>query len=287
MTNKGAGAGRRYVEEGGAISDMTAVQDGFGNKDVSRRDVLKLSGLTAALAAGMTGQAFLAGCSKDDDLYKGYKKLADASYDASDFVLVSDVVPDAIQEIRYFGTYNFVGERIDGYLEPVAILCKQAAAALKTASDVAIAKGYRLKIWDAYRPQRGVNHFERWAEDVADVRMKAFFYPDLDKSVLFDQGYIDHRSGHSRGSTVDITLFDMATGREIDAGGPFDFFGELSHPDYTAITDEQYANRMLLRDIMVGAGYTPLDTEWWHFRLADEPYPDTFFDFPNCAAAVK
>ena len=253
---------------------------------MDRREAFKLGGIALALAAGAAGAPLLGGCAKDD-LYKGYKKLEDASYDASDFVLLTDVVPDAIQEIRYFGTYNFVGERIDGYLEPVAILCKPAAAALKVASDAAIAKGYRLKIWDAYRPQRSVNHFERWAEDVADVRTKSYFYPDLDKSVLFDQGYIDHRSGHSRGSTVDLTLFNMDTGREIDAGGPFDFFGELSHPDYRVITDEQYANRILLRDIMVSAGYMPLDTEWWHFRLKNEPYPDTFFDFPNCAAAVQ
>lgn len=253
---------------------------------MSRRNAIGLGGLVLAGAAA----ASIAGCARkpeETDLYEGYTKLDDASYDASDFVLISDVAPDVIQEIRYFGTYNFVGEHIDGYLEPVAILCKQAAEALKDASDAAVAAGYRLKIWDAYRPQRSVNHFERWAEDVNDTRMKSYFYPDLDKSVLFDQGYIDHRSGHSRGATVDLTLFDMATGKEIDTGGPFDFFGELSHPDYMDITDEQYANRMILRDIMVGAGYTPLDTEWWHFRLADEPYPETFFDFPNCADAVK
>lgn len=213
-------------------------------------------------------------------------QLAGTSYDASDFVLLSDVVPDAVMDVRYFGTYNFIGARIDGYEEPVILLCRKAAEALKRASDAAIERGYRLKVWDAYRPQRAVNHFERWAEDLADTKMKPYFYPELEKSVLFDQGYIAHRSGHSRGSTVDLTLLSMATGKEIDTGSPFDFFGEKSHPDYTAITEKQYENRMLLRSIMVDAGYVPFETEWWHFHLKDEPYPNTYFDFPVSTASV-
>ena len=196
------------------------------------------------------------------------------------FVNITDVVPDAILEIRYFGTYNFVGTRIDGYLQPTALLTKEAAAALKDVSDEMIAKGYRLKIYDAYRPQCAVDHFVRWAADVPDTLMKRYFYPDLDKSVLFEQDYIMAKSGHTRGSTVDLTLFDMITEKEVDMGGTFDWFGVESHPDYTAITEQQFTNRMLLRDAMLRHGFKPLESEWWHFTLADEPYKDTYFNHP-------
>jgi len=202
------------------------------------------------------------------------------SDDASDFVLLSDAVPDAILEIRYYSTYNFVGDRIDGYEQPVALLTKEAAAALKEVSDDVMEQGYRLKIYDAYRPQMAVENFMEWALDLEDTRMKEYFYPDLDKSVLFEQGYIAEHSGHSRGSTVDLTLFDMTTEKEVDMGGTFDFFGELSHPDYTDITQEQYDNRMILRDAMVEHGFRPLEEEWWHFTLDDEPFTDKYFTFP-------
>ena len=202
------------------------------------------------------------------------------SDDSSDFVLLSEAVPDAILEIRYYSTYNFVGERIDGYEEPLAFLTKEAAAALKEVSDDLVEDGYRLKIFDAYRPQEAVTHFMNWALDPDDVKMKEYFYPELDKEVLFPQGYIAEHSGHSRGSTVDLTLFDMTTEKEVDMGGTFDYFGELSHPDYTDITEEQYANRMILREAMLSHGFRPLDEEWWHFTLDDEPYPDTYFTFP-------
>ena len=202
------------------------------------------------------------------------------SDDASDFVSVTDAVPDVILEIRYFSTYNFVGDRIDGYEEPLALLTKEAAAALREVSEEVISKGYRLKIYDAYRPQKAVTNFVNWAKDASDVRMKAYFYPDLEKDVLFPQGYIAEHSGHSRGSTLDLTLVDMQTGKELDMGGVFDFFGEISHPDYRDITDEQYSNRMLLREAMLGHGFKPLDEEWWHFTLENEPFPDTYFTFP-------
>ena len=204
-------------------------------------------------------------------------KLSD---DSSDFVLLSEAVPDAILEIRYYSTYNFVGDRIDGYEEPLAMLTKESAAALKEVSDELVSKGYRLKIYDAYRPQKAVTNFVEWAKNTNDTRMKEYFYPDLDKSVLFPQGYIAEHSGHSRGSTVDLTLFDMKTEKELDMGGTFDFFGEQSHPDYTNITEEQYAHRMILRDAMLAHGFKPIDTEWWHFTLDNEPYPDTYFTFP-------
>ena len=148
--------------------------------------------------------------------------------DASQFVTLTDVVPDAILEIRYYGTYNFVGTRIDGYEEPTALLTKQAADSLKAVSDDVSKQGYRLKIYDAYRPQKGVDHFVRWAENIPDTLMKRYFYPDLDKSVLFEQEYIYEKSGHTRGSTVDLTLFDMTTEKELDMGGTFDWFGQES-----------------------------------------------------------
>lgn len=209
------------------------------------------------------------------------------SNDASDFVLLSEAVPDAILEIRYFSTYNFVGDRVDGYEEPVALITKEAAAALKAASDEFISKGYRIKVFDAYRPQMAVSHFVRWAADTEDTRMKEYFYPELEKDVLFPQGYIAEHSGHSRGSTVDLTLFDMKTEREVDCGGTFDYFGELSHPDYKDIAPEQYEMRMLLREVMLKHGFKPLVEEWWHFTLADEPYPDTYFTFPVNSDSVK
>ena len=202
------------------------------------------------------------------------------SGDSSDFVLLSEAVPDAVLEIRYYSTYNFVGDRIDGYEEPLAMLTAEAADALREASDELMGMGYRLKIFDAYRPQMAVTHFMNWALDTEDTRMKAYFYPELDKDVLFPLGYIAEHSGHSRGSTVDLTLFDMTTEREVDMGGTFDYFGELSHPDYTGITEEQYANRMLLREVMLKHGFKPLAEEWWHFTLEDEPYPNTYFTFP-------
>ena len=209
------------------------------------------------------------------------------SSDSGDFVLVSDVVPDVILEIRYYSTYNFIGDRIDGYEEPLAFLTKEAAQALKEVSDELADKGYRLKIYDAYRPQKAVDHFVRWAQDFDDTRMKPYFYPELEKDVLFPLGYIDKHSGHSRGSTVDLTLFDMNTEKEVDMGGTFDYFGELSHPDYMDITEEQYANRMILREAMLAHGFKPLAEEWWHFTLEDEPYPDTYFTFPVSSKSLE
>lgn len=210
-----------------------------------------------------------------------------SSDDSSDFVLLSEVVPDAILEIRYYSTYNFVGDRIDGYEEPIALITKEAGARLKEVSDELIGKGYRLKIYDAYRPQKAVTHFANWALDLNDTRMKKYFYPNLNKDVLFDQGYIDYHSGHSRGSTVDLTLFDMNLEKEVDMGGTFDYFGEESHPDYKGITEEQYNNRMILRDVMLKHGFRALDTEWWHFTLDDEPYKDTYFTFPVTKSSIK
>ena len=200
--------------------------------------------------------------------------------DPSGFVVLTDVVPDVLLEIRYYSTFNFVGTRVDGYDEPLALMTREAAQALKAVSDEAMALGYRLKIWDTYRPQMAVDHFCRWGENVTDTLTKRYFYPYLDKDVVFDQGYIARRSGHSRGSVVDLTLVDMKTGRDLDMGYGFDWFGEESHPDYKGITEEQFNNRMLLRKLMLKHGFLPIEEEWWHFVLKDEPYPDTYFTFP-------
>ena len=214
------------------------------------------------------------------------------------FVAIPDVVPDVILEIRYYSSYNFVGDRIDGYLAPTALLTRQAADSLRVVSDELMRLGYRLKIYDAYRPQTAVNHFVRWAADLKDARMKPYFYPDVRKNVLFKQGYIAEKSGHSRGSTVDLTLVEMATGKDVDMGGVFDWFGIESHPDYCgnpdtgvyeasarprgsqALTERQFLNRLILRQAMLRHGFKPIDEEWWHFTLKDEPFPGTYFDFP-------
>lgn len=208
------------------------------------------------------------------------------SADTSGFVLLNDVVPDAILEIRYHSTCNFVGERIDGYEQPTALLTREAAAALRLVSDDLMRQGYRLKIYDAYRPQRAVDHFRKWARNASDTRMKPFFYPELDKATLFARGYIAARSGHSRGSTVDVTLVDLKTEKDVDMGGTFDYFGERSHLDFKGLTREQFANRMLLRKAMLARGFRPLAKEWWHFTLNNEPYPNTYFTFPVNAASV-
>ena len=214
-----------------------------------------------------------------------FKKIV--TMDPSAFVVLADYVPAIIQEIRYYSTYNFIGDRIDGYEEPCAILTMEAARALKSVSNEMNVMGYRLKVFDAYRPAAAVKHFVLWGLEDTDIRMKPFFYPDLDKEELFMKGYIASRSSHSRGSTVDLTLFDMRTGKELDMGSPFDYFSEVSHPDYTGITKEQYENRMLLRTAMLRNGFEPYDCEWWHFTLRDEPFPDTYFEFPVSSGYLK
>ena len=211
----------------------------------------------------------------------------DIAMDPSGFVLLADCVPHIVQEIRYYSTYNFIGERIDGYEEPCALLTKEAARALKAVSNEMFVQGYRLKVFDAYRPACAVRHFVLWGIEDQDIRMKPYFYPDLEKQELFAKGYIAKKSSHSRGSTVDLTLLDMRTGKELDMGSPFDLFSEVSHPDCRGITEEQYANRMILQRAMVRNGFKPIDCEWWHFSLENEPYPDTYFEFPVASAYLR
>ena len=224
---------------------------------------------------------------------KSSQQVIDKTYDSSQFVNITDVVPDALLEIRYHSTYNFVGARVDGYEEPVALMTREAADSLRAVSDDLKQHGYILKIYDAYRPQRGVDHFMRWALDVNDTLTRAYFYPYLTKEEVFEKEYVAKRSGHSRGSTVDLTIVDMKNGKDVDMGGTFDWFGPESHPDYCGdpetleykpqeggITSEQFYNRMVLRAAMMRHGFKPLDNEWWHFTLKNEPFPDTYFAFP-------
>lgn len=193
------------------------------------------------------------------------------------FVYVDDIIPTAELEVRYYTENNFVGEKIDGYIAPLAILTTQAADALKTADDMLAEDGYHIKVYDAYRPQKAVNHFVRWAK-TDDASMKETFYPSMEKQVLFSDGYISKKSRHSRGSTVDITIIDE-NNHEIDMGGYFDLLDTISNYDTKQITELQHANREYLRSIMDKAGFDSIRTEWWHFQLRDEPYPDTYFDF--------
>ena len=195
------------------------------------------------------------------------------------FVLLSEGAPDALQELRYATSFNFVGTPIDGYESPRAALTERAANALRRACVLAADQGLRLKVYDADRPQRAVDHFNRWVQDAGDIRMKRWFYPNVDKSELYALNFLGHRSSHSRGSAVDLTLVEMATGREADLGGPFDFFGPRSRYSWPGLTAQQAVNRALLRNLMTRCGFAPLESEWWHFRLIDEPFPDTWFDF--------
>lgn len=219
-----------------------------------------------------------------DSIYNATKisllKPTDTATD-TDFVVLADIVPDIIQEIRYYGTYNFVGCRLPGYDAPIAILTRRAADSLALVSRDVMQQGFRLKVFDAYRPQRAVFYFVGWAHQKSDTLMKQYFYPDIDKADVFRLGYISHCSGHTRGSTIDLTLFDEKSEREVDMGGTYDFFGEISHYNYhSGLTKNQIEHRRILREAMMRHGFKPISTEWWHFSLTNEPYPNTYFDFP-------
>jgi D-alanyl-D-alanine dipeptidase len=193
---------------------------------------------------------------------------------------LKETVPSVAVELRYYGENNFIGQRIDGYEAPICYVSISAAQALKEVQSELSSFGLGLKLFDGYRPQRAVNHFVRWAKDLNDTTMKASYYPNVQKSELFEKGYIATHSGHSRGSTVDLTLIDLATGEELDMGTVFDFFSPLSSPTSKEVTQQQRANRLLLRSLMLRHGFRPLEEEWWHFTLENKPYPTTYFDFP-------
>jgi D-alanyl-D-alanine dipeptidase len=219
------------------------------------------------------------------------------------FIDVKEVIPSIILDIRYFGAHNFIGERIDGYNAYKCILTKDAAEALSKVQEELMKSSMSLKVYDCYRPQRAVNHFVRWAEDLHDTRMKKEFYPAVDKRYLFRDGYISDKSSHSRGSTVDITIVPVPLPKQeiyapgqilhecylpvgkrfkdnsIDMGTGFDCFHELSHTGSKQIGLQQRINRLLLKTLMEKQGFKNYDREWWHFTLKNEPFPDTYYDF--------
>ena len=199
------------------------------------------------------------------------------SYDKSDFAPVYTVIDDAAYDIRYYSPNNFTGNKIRGYNAPIAYMTKEGLSALSIAADDLRKQGYRLLIWDTYRPQKAVYNFVEWINNPKDEGDKSF-YPDLKKSDLLKGQYIMEKSGHTRGSTVDLTLIKK-DGSFVDMGGTFDLFSEISHPDYKKLTREQKKNRKILHNAMIKAGFNGIDSEWWHFTLKNEPYPDTYFDF--------
>ena len=196
-----------------------------------------------------------------------------------DFAYLHEAIPNLIIDVRYFSDDNFVGARVDGYRDAVILLSRPAADALAGVQQELNQRGLGVKVFDAYRPQKAVDHFLRWSEDPSDTKTKDRYYPELPKGRLFELGYIARKSGHTRGSTLDLTLVDLFSGEELDMGSPWDFFGEISHHDSPLVDDTATANRNLLRDVMVRHGFLPYANEWWHYTLADEPYPDTYFDF--------
>ncbi|MDT0650280.1 M15 family metallopeptidase [Autumnicola edwardsiae] len=197
-----------------------------------------------------------------------------------DFVYVHKVIPNIALEIRYCGANNFTGRPVDSYYESVAILSRPAAKALAKVQEELENEGYGLKVFDAYRPQSAVNQFVEWAKKETDTLNKSNFYPDIDKGNLFSLGYIASKSGHSRGSTVDLTIINAKTGEELDMGSPYDFFGSISSHNSEEISEEQKENRELLKRVMMKNGFRPYPEEWWHYTLRNETFPNTYFDFP-------
>jgi len=195
------------------------------------------------------------------------------------FNYIQDKIPTIELEIRYHGENNFIGTAIDGYFAPKAILTIKATLALTQVQEELKSFNLGLKVFDAYRPQKAVDHFVRWGRDLEDRKMKAIYYPNVLKRNLFKEGYIAEKSGHSRGSTVDLTIIDLKSKEELDMGSSFDFFGVVSHVNYEKISTQQRANRMLLNQVMLKHGFKAYAEEWWHFTLKNEPYKKTYFNF--------
>ncbi|MEU1517780.1 M15 family metallopeptidase [Streptomyces sp. NPDC005811] len=228
----------------------------------------------------------------------------------ADFVALRTVDPTILQEMRYFTPHNFVGAPVDGYLQPVCLLTRPAAEALHRAQEELLPQGYSLKVYDCYRPQRAVDHFVRWAEDLDDQATKGEFYPDVDKTRLFEDGYIAEKSGHSRGSTTDLTIVQLPAlatrpyvpgetlvpchapqeerfpDNSVDMGTGYDCFDTLAHTLDPRIQGRQLAHRLLLKNTLEGLGFVNLAEEWWHYTFKPEPYPDTYFDFPVSTASL-
>lgn len=206
--------------------------------------------------------------------------IAQAGERPNSFVDAATIVPSLVVEMRYAGSHNFVGEPIAGYERPVCLLTRTATQALAMVQSDLESRGLGLKVFDCYRPQRAVAHFARWARDIGDIRRKPEFYPEVNKRDLFALGYIAYRSGHSRGSTVDLTLVRRSDGVELDMGTGFDTFSPKSSPANGSVGAETRHNRAILAAAMARRGFKPYAKEWWHFTLRDEPFPDQYFDFP-------
>lgn len=198
------------------------------------------------------------------------------------FVYIKNVIPSIELELRYFGHDNFIGKPIDGYNKEKGIITKETAEALKKIQHELNNENLGLKIFDAYRPQKAVDHFARWAKKLNDTLKKHEYYPNVNKEDLFKLEYIAYRSGHSRGSTVDLTIIDLSTAekKELDMGSPYDFFGQESWVTYGELSNEQLRNRMLIQKIMKRHHFKNYSQEWWHFTLKNEPFPNTYFNFP-------
>lgn len=196
------------------------------------------------------------------------------------FVYLEDIDSSIKSDLRYFTNNNFIGKPIDGYNNNCVIVSLETAIALKKIQQILVKDSLSLKIFDAYRPQQAVNNFVKWVRVLEDTLMKKEYYPRIPKSKLFKLGYIASKSGHTRGSTVDLTIVDLKTSKELDMGSLYDFFGEESHPYYKNITAIQKKNRFYLREIMIKNGFKPYNNEWWHFTLRDEPFRKTYFNFP-------
>lgn len=198
----------------------------------------------------------------------------------NDFVDISLEIPGIITDVKYFTGDNFVGEKIDGYEAPTILLTEKATIALGRVQKQLMEDGCGLKVFDGYRPKRAVEHFIRWGKQEEDWKTKSIYYPEMTRQEIFRRGFIAPESSHTRGSTVDLTVVTMETGIEIDMGGTFDFFSEVSYSDYDHLTLDQSKNRVQLRYLMRSEGFEPMQQEWWHFTLAGETYPETYFDFP-------
>jgi D-alanyl-D-alanine dipeptidase len=196
------------------------------------------------------------------------------------FVDAASVIPNLAVEMRYHGFNNFIGRPVDGYERPVCLLTRQAAAALAEVQRSLARRGLGIKVFDCYRPVRATKHFLRWAADPNDPGRSAEFNPGISKPDLFRLGYLSARSGHSRGSTVDLTLVQLGDKRELDMGTSYDFSGPRSWLSNKGLRAEVQANRKILVDAMRAQGFVPYIKEWWHYTLAGEPFPDTYFDFP-------
>tara|TARA_B100001063_G_scaffold121321_1_gene113267 strand:+ start:64 stop:726 length:663 start_codon:yes stop_codon:yes gene_type:complete len=195
------------------------------------------------------------------------------------FIDIKEYIPSITIDLKYSSDDNFTGRVVNGYESPKCLLTFEAASSLRNIQTILNKSGYSLKIYDAYRPQRSVNHFINWSKNQSDTLKKSYYYPNLAKSTLFKLGYIASKSSHSRGSTVDITLVEISSGKEIDMGSPYDFFGLESSHDYENISITQKNNRKLLLDVMTKNGFSSYSKEWWHYTFIDEPFPTTYFDF--------